>query len=273
MAHEKAKVVKRKDKPPLIKSPVGPSKRKPTPQEKFPSRADPLRGIGAGKDMEKWTTLSPAQKKMLKKSTTITPAEQRKIDKGIKERRMSLDKDVKAKSKPKKPPVGLEWKKKSKFKSTYGGPVRRTREAKRGGTVSKRNGGMTRVGLFPAEEARAGTLSEAARRRPRVPTPRSQAPVRPIPRPPVVTSQLPVRPVPPILRAHGSQVGKKKQGYKARKDESVAQRVKKKRTKKQLIASRHESYGKPGSGKGKGKINRISSKQTDGNKVVAAIYG
>ena len=66
---------------------------------------------------------------------------------------------------------------------------------------------------------------------------------------------------------------KKKQGYKDRKDESIAQRVKKKRTKKQLTASRRESYGKWGTGKGKGKINRISSKQTDGNKVIAAIYG
>jgi hypothetical protein len=70
----------------------------------------------------------------------------------------------------------------------------------------------------------------------------------------------------------GGKVGKKKQGYKARKDESIAMRVKKKRTKKQLKASRHESYGKPGSGKGKGKINRVSSKQTDGNKLVASLY-
>jgi len=52
------------------------------------------------------------------------------------------------------------------------------------------------------------------------------------------------------------KVGKKKQGYKARKDESIAMRVKKKRTKKQLKASRNESYGKWGKGKGKGKINR-----------------
>ncbi len=49
---------------------------------------------------------------------------------------------------------------------------------------------------------------------------------------------------------------KKKQGYKDRKDESIAMRVKKKRTKKQLKASRDESYGKFGSGKGKGKINK-----------------
>ena len=65
---------------------------------------------------------------------------------------------------------------------------------------------------------------------------------------------------------------KKKQGYKDRKDESIAQRVKKKRTKKQLKASRDESYGKWGKGKGKGKIRRITSKQTDGNKLVASLY-
>ena len=47
----------------------------------------------------------------------------------------------------------------------------------------------------------------------------------------------------------------KKQGYKARKDESIAMRIKKKRTPKELKASRDESYGKWGSGKGKGKIN------------------
>ena len=53
------------------------------------------------------------------------------------------------------------------------------------------------------------------------------------------------------------KVGKKKQGYKARKDESIAMRIKKKRTKKQLKASRDESYGKFGSAmKKKGKINR-----------------
>ena len=55
----------------------------------------------------------------------------------------------------------------------------------------------------------------------------------------------------------GGKVGNKKQGYKARKDESIAMRIKKKRTKKQLKASRDESYGKFGSKmKKKGKINR-----------------
>tara|TARA_R100001594_G_scaffold138322_1_gene181892 strand:+ start:743 stop:1033 length:291 start_codon:yes stop_codon:yes gene_type:complete len=54
----------------------------------------------------------------------------------------------------------------------------------------------------------------------------------------------------------GGPVGKKKQGYKDRKDESIAMRIKKKRTKKQLKASRDESYGKFGSGKGKGVINK-----------------
>ena len=47
----------------------------------------------------------------------------------------------------------------------------------------------------------------------------------------------------------------KKEGYKDRKDESIAMRIKKKRTPKELKASRDESYGKWGSGKGKGKIN------------------
>ena len=55
----------------------------------------------------------------------------------------------------------------------------------------------------------------------------------------------------------GGKVGKKKQGYKDRKDESIAMRIKKKRTKKQLKASRDESYGKFGSkAKKSGKINR-----------------
>ena len=47
----------------------------------------------------------------------------------------------------------------------------------------------------------------------------------------------------------------KKQGYTDRKDESIAMRIKKKRTPEELKASRDESYGKWGSGKGKGKIN------------------
>ena len=57
----------------------------------------------------------------------------------------------------------------------------------------------------------------------------------------------------------GGPVKKKKmkQGYKARKDESIAMRIKKKRTPAQLKASRDESYGKFGSkAKKKGKINR-----------------
>jgi hypothetical protein len=59
------------------------------------------------------------------------------------------------------------------------------------------------------------------------------------------------------MRKGGSAKKKKKQGYKDRKDESIAMRIKKKRTKKQLKASRDESYGKFGSKtKKKGKINR-----------------
>ena len=49
----------------------------------------------------------------------------------------------------------------------------------------------------------------------------------------------------------------KKQGYKQKKDESIAMRIRKKRTKKQLKASRDESYGRFGSkAKKSGKINR-----------------
>ena len=55
----------------------------------------------------------------------------------------------------------------------------------------------------------------------------------------------------------GGKVGKKKQGYKDRKDESIAMRIRKKRTPAQLKASRDESYGKFGSKvKKSGKINR-----------------
>ena len=59
-----------------------------------------------------------------------------------------------------------------------------------------------------------------------------------------------------ILMAKGV-IPKKKQGYKDRKDESIAMRIKKKRTKKQLKASANESYGKFGSkAKKSGKINK-----------------
>jgi len=55
----------------------------------------------------------------------------------------------------------------------------------------------------------------------------------------------------------GGSVKKKKQGFKDRKDESIAMRIKKKRTPKQLKASRDESYGKFGSkAKKSGKINK-----------------
>ena len=55
----------------------------------------------------------------------------------------------------------------------------------------------------------------------------------------------------------GGSASKKKQGYKDRKDESIAMRIRKKRTKKQLKDSRDESYGRWGSkAKKSGKINR-----------------
>ena len=86
--------------------------------------------------------------------------------------------------------------------------------------------GMSRVGLSPAEEKRSGTYSEVDRRK---------------------------------NMKKGGKVGKKKQGYTDRKDESIAMRVKKKRTKKQLAASRDDSYGKWGSkAKKRGRINLSS---------------
>ena len=119
----------------------------------------------------------------------------------------------------------------------------------------RHGGGMSHVGLYPAEEKHegktkaTGTVSEATREE---------------------NIKREAKGGGKVLETKKKK--KKKQGYKARKDESIAERVKKKRTPKQLKASRHESYGKPGSGKGKGKINRVSSKQTDGNKLVASLY-
>ena len=50
---------------------------------------------------------------------------------------------------------------------------------------------------------------------------------------------------------------KKQQGYKDRKDESIAMRKRKPRTAKQLKASRDDSYGRFGSkAKKSGKINK-----------------
>ena len=67
----------------------------------------------------------------------------------------------------------------------------------------------------------------------------------------------------------------KKQGYKDRKDESIAMRIKKKRTKKQLRASANESYGKFGSkAKKSGKINKqfiMFRKWLD--KIVEKLFG
>ena len=55
----------------------------------------------------------------------------------------------------------------------------------------------------------------------------------------------------------GGSAKNKKQGYKDRKDESIAMRIRKKRTKKQPRASANESYGKFGfKAKKSGKINR-----------------
>ena len=73
----------------------------------------------------------------------------------------------------------------------------------------------------------------------------------------------------------GGSAKKKKQGYKDRKDESIAMRVKKKRSAKQLKASANESYGKFGSkAKKSGKINKqfiMFKKWLD--KIVEKLFG
>jgi len=220
MAQKKSKVVKmRRKSPPLIKSPVGPSKRKPTPQERYPSRAHPDVGIGIGRQLEAIDPLrdfTPKEQEMMNKQ----------LEKFLKERRKKYRRVPKRTS-----PSG-------------------TIATKKGGkVVYKRNGGMSRVGLSPAEEARAGVMSEAARRRPRMPTPRPQPPMRPAPRPqpPVRTPQLPVGtpqpPVRPIPRPPVPQMAPPRLMNKG---------------------------GKVSDKKSKGK--RISSKQTDGNKVIASLY-
>jgi len=71
MAQYKSKNVKmRRKSPPLIKSPVGPSKRKPTPQERYPSRAHPDVGIGKGRQLEAIDPLrdfTPKEQEMMNK--------------------------------------------------------------------------------------------------------------------------------------------------------------------------------------------------------------
>ena len=73
----------------------------------------------------------------------------------------------------------------------------------------------------------------------------------------------------------GGSVKKKKQGYKDRKDESIAMRIRRKRTKKQLKASRDDSYGRFGSkAKKSGKINKqfIMFRKWL-NKIVEKLFG
>ena len=171
---------------------------------------------------------------------------------------------------------------------------------------------MSHIGLYPAEEARAGTMSEIERakhmkkgkqvkgvkfkdlgkkkvrmqlpdKKVKMELPDKKVKFRePLTRGPDRESiehlmqQLTPEMKQKLGLKKGGQVKKKKkkeQGYKDRKDESIAMRVKKKRTKKQLKASRDESYGKFGSKtKKRGKINRSSSKGWDGNREVSRHY-
>jgi hypothetical protein len=92
----------------------------------------------------------------------------------------------------------------------------------------KAKGGMTLVGLSPAEEKRSGTASQAARKR-------------------------------SMKKGGTAKLAAGGQGYKAREDESIAMRIPRRRSPRQLAASRDDSYGRWGSGATKrGRINLSS---------------
>ena len=120
--------------------------------------------------------------------------------------------------------------KKKTAKMKGGGRVKKTAKMRGGGKVKKMNmGGRTGDMMY----SRGYGVDERSKRMPTMLMDRG-----------------------PSGMKRGGRVGNKKQGYKDRKDESIAMRIRKKRTPKQLKASRDESYGKFGSGKGKGVINK-----------------
>jgi len=120
--------------------------------------------------------------------------------------------------------------KKKTAKMIGGGRVKKTAKMRGGGKVKKMNmGGRTGDMMY----SRGYGVDERSKRMPTMLMDRG-----------------------PSGMKKGGRVGKKEQGYKDRKDESIAMRIRKKRTPKQLKASRDESYGKFGRGKGKGVINK-----------------
>jgi hypothetical protein len=120
--------------------------------------------------------------------------------------------------------------KKKTAKMRGGGRVKKTAKMRGGGKVKKMNmGGRTGDMMY----SRGYGVDERSKRMPTMLMDRG-----------------------PSGMKKGGRVGKKEQGYKDRKDESIAMRIRKKRTPKQLKASRDESYGKFGRGKGKGVINK-----------------
>jgi len=95
---------------------------------------------------------------------------------------------------------------------------------KSGDTAKLARGGMTRVGLSPAEEKRSGTASQAARRR-------------------------------NMKKGGTAKLAAGGQGYSAREDESLGMRTGPERTKSQSMAARRdESYGDWGKRR-RGRVN------------------
>ena len=141
MAHKTARVVKRKGKPPLIKAPPGSFKRRPTVSKlkRKPKFAEKTHAEITRKNEPHKRTGDPAPP-----HPHVGRLKSKRIQDMIEAsaRRLPLNKEISPFAKKKSPP-----------------------KPKRKPTVHKRYGGMSHVGLAPAEEARAGTMPQVKRRR------------------------------------------------------------------------------------------------------------
>ena len=239
-----ATIKKRKGKPPLIVPPPGPYKRRPKGKKKTGSLPITVVDRKTGKE-------DPSEARRIKRNTAMMELEYipEMATPGLNSTIRRLLNDAKRQF------AGPERARAMRIARKVADHPRMQEKGLTGSRSKpldaprKHGGGMSHVGLYPAEEKHegktkaTGTVSEATREE---------------------NIKREAKGGGKVLE---TKKKKKKQGYKARKDESIAQRVKKKRSKKQLKASRDESYGKWGKGKGKGKIN-----QTDGNKLVASLY-
>ena len=178
MAHKTARVVKRKGKPPLIKSPVGPSKRKPKQQTpKLPKPPAGLKWEKGEKFIRGYGGPVRTERAAKKGGTVRSTAPKLKRKPKFAEKTHA---EITRKNEPHKrtgdpaPPHPHVGRLKSKRiqdmieASARRLPLNKKKsppKPKRKPTVHKRYGGMSHVGLAPAEEARAGTMPQVKRRR------------------------------------------------------------------------------------------------------------